>query len=121
MNSRFSVAAFLTQIIKDRLYGERGFLFVGFVSWEKGQVVSVAIYSDTGFADRFYDPRLNFFHIWFWGETKFSFRSGHIFEKTFSEKFLRVGEYRCRSIVSFDSYSKTYRALLPDTAFNCQV
>ena len=99
MAIKFSVAAFPTHIIKDRLYGERGFLFSGFISWEKGQPVSVAIYSDTGFADRFYDPRLSFFRIWFWGETKFSFQAGHIFEKTFREKFLRIDEYRYRSIV----------------------
>ena len=53
MDSRFSVAAFPTQIFKDRLYVERGFLFMGFVSREKGQPVSAAICPETGFPDRF--------------------------------------------------------------------
>ena len=73
--------------------------FADFVSWEKGQPVPVAILPDTGFTDWFYDAGLCFFRIRFCGETKFPFRSGHIFEKTFNEKFLRVGEYRYRSIV----------------------
>ena len=42
----------------------------------------------------FYDSGVSFFHILFLSETKFPLQGGHIFEKTFSEKFLRVGEYR---------------------------
>ena len=95
--------------------------FAGFVSREKGQQVSGTSYPDTDFPDWFYDAGLCFFRIRFWGETKFLFRGGHIFEKTFSEKFLQVGEYRYRSIVSCDSFTETYSTLLPDTAFHCQV